>query len=110
MEVPALAVSGTTPVVPPLVLAFAVLAVCGLMLLLLALMKRNLRLVFRHGLNPFRLSSLHRGMDLTLPRLQPGERPFMKTISGRFALGLVGLGVGGLVVTTLVRLFAGHPG
>ncbi|ODT75578.1 MAG: hypothetical protein ABS76_33740 [Pelagibacterium sp. SCN 64-44] len=106
MEVPAMAVGGVTPVLPPLMIVFLLMAVAGAFLLLSALTLRNFRLVTRHGLNPFRAADFQKAADPSFSTRPAGAPPFTQTAYARIAFGLLGLGATGLIVMLLWGLFA----
>lgn len=107
MELPMLAVNGAIPVMSPWLVTSLCLLVLGLWLALLALMRRNLRLVLGRGLNPFSPADAQRASNPLLTTRRPGEASFTASSYGRFALGCIAVGAVGSSVITLWQLFAG---
>ncbi len=107
MEIPAMAVNGIAPVLHPLLVVFIFLSLAGAVLLLAALLRRNLLLVTQKGLNPFSLGDAQRAADPTFSTRPAGAPPFHRTLYGRVALGLLTVGVTGIIVMLLVELFGG---
>ena len=105
MEAPAMAIGGVVPVLNPALIGFVLMALSGGFLLVLALLRRNLALVTRHGINPFRLADIQRAADSSLST-RAAAAPFHRTLYGRIALALLAAGLCGLAVTVLVELFA----
>ncbi len=102
-----MAVYGVVPVLSPVLIAFMIMAVAGAFLLLLALLRRNLLLVSRQGLNPFSLRDAQRAGDAGLSTRPVGGPPFHHTRYARIAIGLLTLGSAGIIVMLLLDLFTG---
>ena len=96
-----MATGGVTPHLSPLFVLFLVLSVCGAVLLLVALVRRNLVLVFRDKLNPFSVTDAMRAAAMLT-----GTTPFTRTRYGRVALTLLVTGLVGLTGVWLWELFA----
>lgn len=107
MQAPALAVGGSVPLVSPLMALFLVLAVAGAMMLVAALLLRNLRLMTRHRLNLFSPADMQRAADPTLSTRSAGAVPFWRSPYARIALGLLVIGLSGLAILLIVHLFFG---
>lgn len=107
MEVPALAVGGVAPVLPPLLILFLIMAALGGFMFVAALLRRNVLLVTRQGLKPWRVADLHKAADPRVSTRPAGSGPFADTAYARLALGLLVLGGAGILATGLWGLFGG---
>lgn len=105
MEVPALAVDGVTPTLPPMLVLFLVMAAAGGFMLAAALLWRNVRLVTRKRLNPLSLGDLYKAADPAFSTREPGARPFSDTLYAQIAFALLVMGGLGIVTTGLWGLF-----
>lgn len=107
MEVPALAVGGAAPVLPPLLILFLIMTVIGLFMVVAALLRRNIRLVTQQGLKPWRAGDLHKAADPSLSTRGAGSRPFADTAYARLAMALLVIGGTGILAMGLWGLFGG---
>ncbi|GEM_PF-1357656 len=107
MEVPALAVSGVTPVLSPLLVLFLITVALGGFMFAAALIWRNVLLVTRGRLNPLRITDLGKAADPGFSTRAAGAKPFINTLYARLAFIMLILGGAGLVGTGLWGLFNG---
>jgi hypothetical protein len=104
MEVPAMAVGGVAPVLPPLLILCLIMTAMGGFLLAAALIWRNVLLVTTKGLNPLRMADVQKAADPSFSTRPAGAKPFSDTLYARIAfallviggLGIVGFGLWGL--------------
>lgn len=107
MEVPALAVGGVTPVLPPLLIVFLAMAAMGGFMFVAALLRRNVLLVTRQGLKPWRAADLQKAADPGFSTRRPGSRPFADTAYARLAMALLVIGGAGIAAMGVWGLFRG---
>lgn len=107
MEIPAMALDGVVPTLSPLLILCLVLMMAGAFMLALALLVRNYRLVTKERLNPFSAADLQRAGDPTVSTRAADSLPFHRSLYGRLATGLFGLGAAGTAIMLSVALFAG---
>ncbi len=107
MDIPAMAVGGVTPVLPPLLIVFLILAAAGAVMLVMALMLRNFRLVTQGGLNPLNPADLQKAADPSVSTRPAGAVRFAQTIYARVAFALLVAGGVGILGMGLWGLFGG---
>jgi hypothetical protein len=106
MQVPAMAVGGVAPVLPPLLILFLVMAAIGGFMLAAALIWRNMLLVTTRRLNPFRIADVQKAADPGFSTRPAGAKPFSDTLYARVAFALLGVGGAGIVGMGLWGLFS----
>lgn len=105
MEVPAMAVNGVVPTLSPLLILCVLMAVAGAVMLIAALLLRNLRLVTQKKLNPFKVEDWQHAGNPGFSTRPAGAAPFFATTYARVAIALLTIGLSGVVVMGLWALF-----
>lgn len=99
MEVPALAVGGVAPVLPPLLVLFLIMVALGSFMFAAALIWRNLLLVSRGRLKALSITDLSKAADPGFSTRPAGAKPFIKTLYARLALIMLVIGGAGFVAS-----------